>query len=72
MNPKMHEMYLEAQKSVVFLSNSRESKERIAAERFAEAIIKECCRMMIELEVKYPANLTTKKIKEEFGILSNE
>ena len=38
------------------------------SEKFAELIIHECCQMMIDLERKYPANLTVKEIKDHFGI----
>jgi hypothetical protein len=37
-------------------------------EKFAELIIKKCCKMMIDLEIKYPANLTVRDIKEHFGV----
>ena len=37
-------------------------------EQFAEMIIKECCQMMIDLESKYPANLTVREIQKHFGI----
>lgn len=36
--------------------------------KFAELIVQECCQMMIDLERKYPANLTVKEIKEHFGV----
>jgi hypothetical protein len=35
---------------------------------FAQLIVKECCSMMLDLETKYPANLTVKEIKQHFGI----
>jgi hypothetical protein len=37
-------------------------------QRFAELIVKECCQMMMDLEVKYPANLTVREIKKHFGV----
>jgi len=37
-------------------------------EKFAEQIVLECCQMMIDLERKYPANLTVQEIKQHFGI----
>lgn len=37
-------------------------------EQFAELIINECCKMMIDLEKKYPANLTVREIKQHFGV----
>ena len=36
--------------------------------RFAELIVRECCEKMIELESKYPANLTVREIKKHFGV----
>jgi len=36
--------------------------------KFAELIVKECCQMMMDLEVKYPANLTVREIKKHFGV----
>jgi hypothetical protein len=35
---------------------------------FAEQIVLECCQMMVDLEGKYPANLTVREIKQHFGI----
>ena len=37
-------------------------------EKFAELLINECCKIMIDLEVKYPANLTVREIKKHFGV----
>jgi len=37
-------------------------------QKFAESIVKECCQMMMDLEVKYPANLTVREIKKHFGV----
>lgn len=39
-------------------------------QKFAELIVRECCQMMIDLEVKYPANLTVQEIKKHFGVES--
>ena len=39
-------------------------------QKFAELIVKECCQLMIDLEVKYPANLTVREIKKHFGVES--
>jgi hypothetical protein len=39
------------------------------AERFAELVVEECCHMMIELEVKYPANLVAREIKKHFELI---
>lgn len=35
---------------------------------FAEQIVLECCQMMVDLERKYPVNLTVQEIKQHFGI----
>jgi hypothetical protein len=35
---------------------------------FTKLIVSECCSMMLDLETKYPANLTVKEIKQHFGI----
>lgn len=37
-------------------------------EKFAKLIVRECCNMMMDLEIKYPANLTVREIKKSFGI----
>ena len=37
-------------------------------EKFAELIIKNCCKMMVDLEIKYAVNLTVREIKQHFGI----
>ena len=44
MNERIEDLYKQAQKSVIFLSNSKESKEKIPPliEKFAELIVKEC------------------------------
>ena len=42
------------------------------ANLFAELIVKECCRMMVDLEKQYPANLTVWEIKKHFGINNDQ
>ena len=42
MNSRIQELYKEAEKSVAFLSNSKESKQLIIQEKFAELIVREC------------------------------
>ena len=37
-------------------------------EKFAELIVNECCQMMLDMETKYPANLTVREIKKHFGV----
>ena len=36
--------------------------------KFAELIVRECCKMMIALEPEYPGNLTVQEIKKHFGV----
>ena len=42
------------------------------AERFAELVVEECCHMMIELEVKYPANLVAREIRKHFELIGEK
>ena len=46
MNERIRELYKEAEKSVAFLSNSKESKQLIIQEKFAELIVRECARQV--------------------------
>jgi len=48
MNQRIQKLFLEAQKSVQFLANSEESKQRIVMERFAELIVDECANWINE------------------------
>ena len=41
MNERFIELYKQAEKSVAFLSNSKQSKEKIVQQKFAELIIKD-------------------------------
>jgi len=36
--------------------------------KFADLIVNECCQMMLDMETKYPANLTVREIKKHFGV----
>ena len=57
MNERIQKLLLEAQKSVQFLANSEESKQRIVMERFAELIIRTCIAKCDDLNsMKYIAN----------------
>lgn len=38
-------------------------------QKFGEMVVNECCQMMLDLEIKYPANLTVREIKKHFGLL---
>jgi hypothetical protein len=37
-------------------------------ERYSRMIVEECCQMMLDLESKYPANLTVQEIQKHFGV----
>jgi hypothetical protein len=62
MNKQIRELALQAGGSHYPDVNSRQ------LEKFAELLINECCKIMIDLEIKYPANLTVKEIKKHFGV----
>jgi hypothetical protein len=62
MNKQIKELALQAGGSHYPTVNSRQ------LEKFAELLINECCKIMIELEAKYPANLTVQEIKKHFGV----
>lgn len=64
MNERIEELYKEAEKSVAFLSNSKESKQLIIREKFAELIVKECCQ---KLE-NYGMVEVAMEMKEHFGV----
>jgi len=40
----------------------------IELKKFADLIVNECCQMMLDMETKYPANLTVREIKKHFGV----
>jgi hypothetical protein len=62
MNKQIRELALQAGGSHYPDVNSQQ------LEKFAELLINECCKIMIDLETKYPANLTVKEIKKHFGV----
>ena len=62
MNKQIQELALQAGGSHYPDVNSRQ------LEKFAELLINECCKIMIDLEIKYPANLTVHEIKKLFGV----
>jgi hypothetical protein len=62
MNKQIKELALQAGGSHYPDVNSQQ------LEKFAELLINECCKIMIDLETKYPANLTVKVIKQHFGV----
>ena len=72
MNQRIQKLFLEAQKSVQFLANSEESKQRIVMERFAELIVGEC---VTRLEQHHPFTKDPEAylyaislIEEHFGV----
>lgn len=62
MNKQIQELALQAGGSHYPDVNSRQ------LEKFAELLINECCKIMIDLEIKYPVNLTVHEIKKHFGV----
>ena len=72
MNERIRELYKEAEKSVAFLSNSKESKQLIIQEKFAELIVRECLTIVERKEYSYheadPLWETAQLIKEHFGV----
>jgi hypothetical protein len=62
MNPAIQELYQEA-----VGRDWAYDFDPAVAERFAELIIQKCCQMTLDLEIKYPANLTVREIKRHFG-----
>jgi hypothetical protein len=62
MNKQIKELALQAGGSHYHTVNSQQ------LEKFAELLINECCKIMIDLEIKYPANLTVREIKKHFGV----
>ena len=59
MNERLKELAVKAKIQMV-------SEPRL--EQFAELLINECCKMMVTMEHKYPAKLTTKQIKKFYGV----
>ena len=43
--------------------------DKIAVLKFGELIVNHCCKMMVDLEAQYPANLTVREIKKHYGML---
>lgn len=53
MNERIDQLYKEAEKSVVFLSNSEESKKKIIQRKFAELIVRECIAQCNDGDSRY-------------------
>jgi hypothetical protein len=69
MNKQIRELADEAAKysAVMALSTGQSGNELFVA-KFSELLINQCCKIMIDLEIKYPANLTVREIKKHFGV----
>lgn len=65
MNERIRELYKQAEKSVAFLSNSNESKEKIIQQRFAELIVRECADVAF-LEAN--SRKTQRAVLQHFGV----
>ena len=70
MNEKIKSLALQSMANVRFWNAENESYEvgHDELEKFAELLVNECCQMMIDMETKYPANLTIREIKKHFGV----
>lgn len=70
MNELIKELHREAEKSVAFLSNSKESKQLIIREKFAELIIRKCCSIADDWVNNYDdgKNYPSERIKQHFGV----
>lgn len=66
MNERIRELADEAKMSTYLLAYGLEFN--VSIEKFAELIVNECCQMMLDMETKYPANLTVREIKKHFGV----
>ena len=65
MNERLAQLYEQA---IVIESNGDYVAGELDPVRFAESIVRECCQMMLDMETKYPANLTVREIKKHFGV----
>jgi len=65
MNERIKECWLKAARED---SSDKWDTQEEFIERFAKLIVNECCQMMLDMETKYPANLTVREIKEHFGV----
>jgi hypothetical protein len=65
MNERIKECWLKAARED---SSDKWDTQEEFIERFAKLIVNECCQMMLDMETKYPANLTVREIKKHFGV----
>jgi len=42
--------------------------DALDATRLVHLVVEQCCQMMLDLETKYPANLTVREIRQHFSI----
>jgi hypothetical protein len=64
----MNERIIEMAKQCGDWSGQTIEMNDIGITKFAELIVNECCQMMLDMETKYPANLTVREIKKHFGV----
>jgi hypothetical protein len=65
MNERIKECWIKAARED---SGDKWDTQEEFIERFARLIVNECCQMMLDMETKYPANLTVREIKKHFGV----
>jgi len=65
MNERIKECWLKAARED---SSDKWDTQEEFIERFAKLIVNDCCQMMLDMETKYPANLTVREIKKHFGV----
>lgn len=68
MNERIDQLYKEAEKAVLFLSNSEESKKKIIQRKFAELIVRECADIADEYRDEHLRTLPSDRIKKHFGV----
>jgi hypothetical protein len=64
----MNERIIEMAKQCGDWSGQTIEMNDVGITKFAELIVNECCQMMLDMETKYPANLTVREIKKHFGV----
>ena len=66
MKPTIEDLYQEALKSVQFLSNSEEAKERIVRARFCQLIVNELYSHLMNTSDRYRKEYFAEKVRERF------
>ena len=64
----MNERIIEMAKQCGDWSGQTIEMNDVGITKFADLIVNECCQMMLDMETKYPANLTVREIKKHFGV----